>query len=267
MQVNRRAGLIVLLMLVWMGRAATAQVPSRRSDEDVEKLFDEVEAARDDFDDHLDDDVKDAIIRSPRGEVKISAFLDDLEDNVEKLDDRFSHEYSASREAALVLEQGSALQLYFDRHDRRMKGLSEFDRFAATLARLAEVYGVSFPLRSDDTPRRYNDAEVVDLATRIATEADALEDRVDDDDLLDDATERSAKSLLDRLEQAAKDVADRVRDRKPASAEARVAVDLGRDIDQALMLRRRENETTDAWTRLRNDLDTLRHAFGAPASF
>ena len=63
MQVNRRAGLIVLLMLVWMGRAATAQVPSRLSDEDVEKLFDEVEAARDDFEDHLDDDVKDATIQ------------------------------------------------------------------------------------------------------------------------------------------------------------------------------------------------------------
>lgn len=253
---------LAALALLWTSQAAWAQHGTRLTDEELERLFTVVEETRDEFDDHLDGTFKNSIIRSPVGEVKMEAFLDDLEDNVEKLDERFSKEYAASREAAIVLEQGSALQRYFDRQDRQIKGLSEFDRFASALGQLAEAYGVSFPLISGDAPRRYNDAEVAALATRLVTQADALEDAVDDDDSFDDPAERTVKSSLDRLEKSARAVEERMSDGKPASAEARQVVELGEDVGRTIGPRRISPDTRAAWARIRGDLETFRRAFG-----
>jgi hypothetical protein len=250
------------LAMLWASHLAWAEMATRLSDGEMKELFEVVDETRDEFEDHLDSTLKDSIIRSPLGEVKIEAFLDDLEDNVEKLDERFESKYAASREAAIVLEQGSALQRYFDRRDPQLKGMSEFDRFAAALSKLAAAYGVSFPLAPGDAPRRYNDEEVAALASQLATRADALEDAVDDDDSLDNTSERSAKSSLDQLEKAAKAVESRVSDGKPASAEARQVIDLGADIGRALASRRLSSETAAAWTRLREDLHTFQRAFG-----
>src|SRR5215471_4120440 len=77
-----------------------AQPPAQRlSDKDVKELIHHIDHDRAQFDDKLDDHVKDVIVRSPRGEMNMKHALHDLNDRVDKLGDRFDKDNSASADA------------------------------------------------------------------------------------------------------------------------------------------------------------------------
>src|SRR5262245_40673019 len=71
----------------------------RPTDKDVKQLLERIDQDRDRFEDQLDGRLKDGIVRGPGGEVKVNRYLDDLQENVDKLKERFTKEYAASAEA------------------------------------------------------------------------------------------------------------------------------------------------------------------------
>ena len=92
--------------------AASAAAADRPTDKDVKQLLDRINQERDRFEDQLDGKVKGSILRGPRGEVNVSRYLDDLQENVNNLKDRFKPDYAASAEVTTVLRQGSDIQRF-----------------------------------------------------------------------------------------------------------------------------------------------------------
>jgi hypothetical protein len=117
-----------------------AQEVPRLSDSELKSLIENVHHARDRFEDALDGEFKHSIVRGPRGEAQVNQYLDDLQENVNRLKDRYNSSYSASAEARTVLQQGSDIARFMQNQPDSMKGRSEWDRMAGSLGTLAHAY-------------------------------------------------------------------------------------------------------------------------------
>ena len=103
----------VLLGLGAFGLAIPADAADRLTDRDVKALVSRIEEGRDRFDDALDDRLKRSIVRGPGGEVNVGQFLDDFQENIDRLEERLKPEYAASAEAATLLRQASGIDRFF----------------------------------------------------------------------------------------------------------------------------------------------------------
>ena len=261
----RGAGLRLLVVAAFsLGPAALlAQTPHvRLANNDVKRLMEQVEDNRGAFQDHLDSSIKDSKLRGPDGEVDVSAYLHDYEDNVHKMKDRFTDDYAASTEVQTVLRQATAIDRHMRAQSMSTKGRSEWDREAASLKTLAEAYGTSFPLIEGAPVRRYNDKEVAKAADDLANAADHFKDNVDKTDAIPHNDRDNAKKDADGIRKLADDVKSRCEDGKPATAE----------FDQLSTLYNRVQSWVSAhpaplaaadWTNMQTHMDILRHAFGA----
>ena len=117
----------------------------RLNDRDVKSLIDRVNDERDRFEDQLDGKLKSSVLRGPCGEVNVSRFLDDLQENVGKLKDRFKPDYAASAEVTTVLRQASDIQRFMAKQPANYDGASEWKRLEASLTELATAYQPSCP--------------------------------------------------------------------------------------------------------------------------
>jgi hypothetical protein len=250
----------VAAMVMGLGVALTAA--DRLSDRDLKALFEAVDEARDRFEDQLDGKLKNGIVRSPRGETKVDDYLNDFQEDVKNLRERFSDKYAASQEATVVLQKGTAMRKFLDGYDKQIKGRSEFDRLASELDRVAAAYGVAFPLADGATPRRYNDAEVQGIVESLAEDANLLKKAIDADKTLPKQTRAQAKTQLDDFRKQANTVKSRVGDGKPASAEARDLLGRITRLGEFVGGKPLSSGATAAWGSIRSKSDALRQAFG-----
>src|SRR5262249_23722663 len=129
-----RTAWLLLLVMALSGRAfAQAE---RLSDKDVKELMEAIDRGRDRFVDALDSESKHSVIRSPTNEVNVSKYLDDFDNNIHTMKDRFKGEYAASAEVQTVLRQASDIDA-FVRGQGGMKGASEWNALAGQLDTLA----------------------------------------------------------------------------------------------------------------------------------
>ena len=116
-------------------------------------LIERIDNERDRFEDQLDGKIKSSIIRG-QGEVNVERFLDDLQENVDRLNERFKSDYAASAEVTTVLRQGSDIQRFMSKQPPDLDGASEWNRLASSLGELAKVYATTFPLPEGQQARR-----------------------------------------------------------------------------------------------------------------
>ena len=199
---------------------ASAQTGERLTDKQVKALLDTVDKGRDRFEDQLDGKLKDSILRLPNGEVNVARFLDDLQENTGRLKERFTAEYAASAEVAAVLRQSTAIDAFM-KQQPGIKGGSEWDSLAASLGRLAVVYGTNFPLRGDAPVRRISDAEAMKAAAAIEDQADQFKSAVNREQALAKPAKDDLKSQADAVKNAARALKSRLNDSKPSTSEAR----------------------------------------------
>ena len=199
---------------------ASAQTGERLTDKEVKALLDSVDKGRDRFEDQLDGKLKDSILRLPNGEVNVARFLDDLQENTGRLKERFTAEYSASAEVAAVLRQSTAIDAFM-KQKPGIKGGSEWDSLAASLGRLAVVYGTTFPLQGDAQARRISDREAIQAADAIEEQADQFKGAVDREQALAKPARDGLKSQADSVKNAAKALKSRLNGSKPSTSEAR----------------------------------------------
>jgi hypothetical protein len=240
-----------------------AQSGDRLQDREVKQIIEDVDRARDRFEDQLDAKVKLAVLRGSAGEVNVERYLDDLQSNVKNLKDRFTADYAASKEAETVLRQGSEIQTYFKSQPGEFKGRSEWDALASAMGRLASAYSTAFPLQPDAPVRRINDGEVASTAEALARNADELKKQIDKEQGLPPPVRSSAKKDVDLLIKQAKAVKSRASDAKPATAEAKTLFASVHKVGafvggQPSLL----PGTMSAWGALRAPLDLLEQAFG-----
>ena len=259
---TQRVALAVTLLL---GASAFAQSPQRLPDKDVKALIDVVDNARDRFEDQLDGKVKNTVVRGTSGEVNVSNFLDDFQENVDRLKERFKPDYAASAEAAAILRQATAVHHFMKQQPSDLKGSSEWDTLASNLGRLASAYGTTFPLEADAKVRRVSDGEAVAAAGEIEDQAGELKDAVNRYSTLAAPTKNALKNSADLVRNRAKTLASRLKDGKPATAEARQLFEAVQKLDESSKGSGLPPSSLSLMGAMRAPLTTLRQAFGLQA--
>lgn len=248
---------------------APAASAERVNDNDVKQLIDRINDERDRFEDQLDGKLKSSVIRNPNGEVNVERYLDDLQDNVGKLRDRFKSDYSASAEATTVLRQGSEIKRYMATLPPAFDGKSEWNRLDASLGELAAVYTTAWPIPEGQQARRINDKEVKVAADDVADNADVLKKELDSslkaDKSVDTATREAAVKAADLLKEDAKRLASLVGDGKPASGEAQALLQRAAGMRSGATGRALSPTAQTAWKSVEGSLGTVAQAFGLPA--
>lgn len=252
--------LVAGALALWPLPALAQTAADRQSDNAVKALLEQVDTARDKFEGNLDDSLKNSTIRSATGETKVSASLQDLQDNTKKLKDRFTADYAASAEAEVVLKQGTAIDGFMQRNPGVTKGRSEWEHLAATLKSLAGVYATTFPLPEGATVRRMNDKETAAAAEALANSADEYKKQIDQDKTLAKADKDAAKKSAEALSKAGDTLKSRVSDGKPATAEMRSVVDQVSKLD-AFATAHPVPLAAASWSGVKTALGKLEQAF------
>ena len=248
--------------------AAPATAADRPTDKDVKQLLDRINQERDRFEDQLDGKVKDSILRGPRGEVNVSRFLDDLQENVNDLKNRFKPDYAASAEVTTVLRQGSDIQRFMSTQPPDFDGRSEWNRLAGSLGELAAVYATQFPISEGQLARRLNDAEVRKAAKDLEKSADdykkALDSALKMNTSVDKAAREAAVKEAEGLKQEAERLASTIGDGKPASGEARALLEHATAIRGAAPGGALSPAAQTAWGSVESNLVKVAQAFNLP---
>ena len=215
---------------ILMAALATFCIPhpalsaDRMTDRDVKSLVSRIEQGRDRFDDALDNKVKESIVRRPDGEVNVKNFLNDFQENIDRVEERLKPEYAASAEVSTLLRQATAVNVYFRQQPAGTPGESEWNRLATDLKTLAAAYGTEFPLPEGASVRRIGDRELAAEVQEVEKSADRLKSSLDDDLKKDTTIPPSQRSALvgeaDLLAKDAKMLRERIKDGDPSSAEA-----------------------------------------------
>jgi hypothetical protein len=204
--------------------ATPAIAADRLTDRDVKELVARIEDGRDRFDNALDDRLKRTIVRGPGGEINVAEFLNDFQENIDRLEERLKPGYAASADVATLLRQASAIGRFFRQQPGGTKGESEWNRLATDLTRLAAAYGAEFPLPDGAAVRRIGDRELEAALKTIADSADRMKRSLESDLKKDASVPKADREAIVQevgvLSKDAKALGSRVKDGKPSSAEA-----------------------------------------------
>lgn len=264
-----RCTIAACLVVLWALVVPSVAVADRPTDKDVKALLERIDQERDRFEDQLDGETKRAILRGPGGEVNVERYLDDLQENVDRLKDRFKPEYAASAEATTILRQGSDIQRFMSTKPPNFDGASEWNRLATSLGHLAAAYGTTFPIPEGQQARRFNDREVEKAANDLAASADRFKRDLDsslrNDKTVDKPTRDAAVKEADGLKQDAKRLASVVSDERPASGEAKALLERAARLRGASSERTLSPAAQTAWRSVEGGIDKLAQAFDLPA--
>jgi hypothetical protein len=256
---------IVIAVLVSLLASPQPPPAARLTDSQVKDLLTRVDDERDRFEDQLDGKVKHNVLRGPAGEVDVEKFLDDLQENVDKMKGRFEDDYSAGSEVATVLRQGSAVQRFMSTQAPNMKGASEWNRLAGSLNELAVVYGTTFPTPDNAAVRRIGDREIAAAASKMADEADQFRKRLEEslklNTTITQADRAAAVAEANGLKKDADALADRLKDNKPSSGEATALLQRAQRIQATAARLSLPSAATDAWARVLGPLGTIAQGF------
>jgi len=236
----------------------------RLNDKDVKALVSRVETGRDKFDDALDHDLKSKVIRGPNGEVDVEHFLNDFQQNIDKVEERLKSDYAASTEVGTLLRQATIIEAFFHQQTPGTKGESEWNRLAADLSSLATAYGAVFPLSEHATVRRIGDGEVVEAADKLSKSASQLKKSLEADLKTNTAVDKPTRDAIiqeaDDWSKEAKALKDRVKDGKPSSAEAeKVLTRAGRM--QSFVRNNAVPTASGAWPEIGSHVQTVASAY------
>jgi hypothetical protein len=257
------AGAVIVAALV----AMPAVWADRPPDKDVMALIERIHNERDRFEDQLDEKIKRSILRRDGGEVDVERFLDDLQENVGRLKDRFKSEYAASAEVTTVLRQSTDIQRFMSKQPPDLDGASEWNRLASSLDELAKAYGTTFPLPEGQQARRFSDKEAQEAAGKLAKSADQfqkdLESALKTNTTIDQPTKDAAVKEVNGLKEAANKLASTVSYERPTSGEAKAVLDSAARIRAAAASSGRalSPAAQTAWGSVETDLQKVSLAF------
>ena len=260
------AGAVMIAALVAMPALFADRLPGK----DVKALLERIHNERDRFEDQLDGKIKSSVIRG-EGDVHVGRFLDDLQENVDRLKSRFNEDYAASAEVTTVLRQGTDIQRFMSKQPSDLDGASEWIRLASSLGELAKVYATTFPLPEGQQARRLSDHEVENVASELAKSADLfkkdLESALKIDTTIAQPTKDAAVEEVNGLKEDAEKLASTVEDGRPASGEAKAVLDRAARIRGAAASSGRalSPEAQTAWGSVESGLQKVAAAFDLPA--
>lgn len=241
---------------------ASAQV-ARPGDKAVAKAIDRAIDSVDEFVHRLDSDLRKGTIRGASAEVDVSRYLDDFEEDFERLRKRFKSEYSASAEAVVVLRRANDVDRFMKSQSPSIKGRSEWDVASVDLNQLALAYGATFPATGETSARRVNDREVEQAVAAVIKQAQSYRKALKPSfaSLESDAL-KSALANVDALAKAAKALKARIASGDPASGEAGVLFEARMAVAKDATGRTLSEAAATAWSDTTKAIVTIERAFG-----
>lgn len=256
---------IALVVPLLLACPAHAQM-ERLGDEQIKRLLDQVRSGTDRFVDAMDDRTRRSVLRGPQGDVDVNRFLKDFRDQIDKARDRFKPDYSAGAEVLALLRQASDIDRAMQAQmDRPPKSASEWEALAANLRTLAENYGLPWPVDASATGgSRVNDRALIQSARELERRAKSLASAIKKDKALDKAARESTARDIEPFAKTAKTLAERVSDKRPATAEARDLLNRASTLADFCRREPLGRESQRAWSLVERNVDTIARAFGVP---
>jgi hypothetical protein len=251
------AGLLVL--------PSAALAIDRLTDKEVVDLLTKIESDRSTFEAALDVQLKNSIIKGPKGEVNTNEFLDDVQDQVTRARERFLPDYSASSEVLALLQYTSRLDRWATSQSAGYKGSAEWDPFATDLRRLAAAYNTTFPIPNNGTARRVNDSELVAAAAEVEKLCDpfrsALDASLAANKSVTPETRQSNLKEVDNLKSAAHALNEQLGNKEKGITEAGALIKQALLVIQMNWKLKLAADATAAWTPLRGQLGKVAWAY------
>jgi hypothetical protein len=256
---------IALVVPLLHARLAHAQM-ERLGDDQIKRLLDQVRSGTDRFVDAMDDRTRRSVLRGPQGDVDVNRFLKDFKDQIDKARDRFKPEYSAGAEVFALLRQASDIDRAMQAQmDRPPKSASEWEALAANLRALAENYNLPWPVDASATGgSRVNDRALIQSARELERRAKSLGNAIKKDKAIDKAAREATARDTESFARAAKTLAERLDDKRPATAEARDLLNRASTLAEFCRREPLGGESRRAWSLVQRNVDTIARAFGVP---
>jgi hypothetical protein len=242
-----------------------ATATDRLTDQEIQALLARIESERSAFEAALDDTLKNAIIRAPRGEVKTNEFFDDVQDQVQRSRERFSSTYSASSEVLALLQLAARLDTWASAQPAGFRGSKEWGVLAADFRRLAAAYNTTLlnpgqPARGEQA-RRLNDAELVTAVANVEKHIDGFRTAYDGaltgNPSLTPASRETAIQNVDAMKSSARALKTALDKKQKGVAEANALLKgSGAMIDATLRLPPNSSAAA-AWTPVREELSKV----------
>jgi hypothetical protein len=261
---------VCITVVLALGLSVGASAAERMTDEQVEKLIEDIDTGYGTWKQELErSNLDDAVITSAERTVKVKDFLKDFDKAIDVLKDRFGSGYAASPEVLALLRRGSDVELR-----NRRQGQSATSAWAALgskLGALAHAYGVAFPVESMNVlPARLSDGELAGKVEQMAKAAKQLQGETERaakaDKSIDKPTRESLKSSIRQLEQKARDVRSRIKDDRPAAVEVGELLSQTGKVRQALTTLAISPTRQASWSTIDAGADALARAFDLPKS-
>jgi len=246
-----------------------ATATERLTDQEVKTLLASIEKKRAAFEAALDDKLKNSTIRTTRGEVKTNEFFDDLQDQVERAQERLSPNYSASSEVLSLLQFATRLDAWATAQPAGFRGSSEWGVLATDFRRLAAAYNTALLRPGQEAlgaqARRVNDAELVTAAANVEKNMDAFRSAYNNaltaDVSLTPASRQTAIQNVDAMKNSARALNAALGKRQKGIAEANALIKgSGAMIEATLKLPPNSSAAT-AWAPVREELAKVALAY------
>ena len=246
-----------------------ATATERLTDQEVKTLLASIEKKRAAFEAALDDKLKNSTIRTTRGEVKTNEFFDDLQDQVERAQERLSPNYSASSEVLSLLQFATRLDAWASAQPAGFRGSSEWGVLATDFRRLAAAYNTALLRPGQEAlgaqARRVNDAELVTAAANVEKNMDAFRNAYNNaltaDVNLTPASRQTAIQNVDAMKNSARALNAALGKRQKGIAEANALIKgSGAMIEATLKLPPNSSAAT-AWAPVREELAKVALAY------
>lgn len=136
-----------LLSVVAPTGPAFAQVPTRLSDDQVERLLERIEKSADKFRESIDDALDKSKADDSKLEKDVNRFVQAFEDATDRLEKRFDDDKSSSSDVEEVLTRAAAINSMMATHAFNDRAQSDWRLLRSDLNELAKAYGVTWEWR------------------------------------------------------------------------------------------------------------------------
>jgi hypothetical protein len=237
----------------------------RLNDDQVKKLIEDIDEGYATWKKELErGNLDDAVITSAERTIKVKDFLKDFDKDIEVLKSRFKPSYAASLEALGLLRRGSYVVLHNQRAGRTPT--SSFTVLSSKLEALARAYQVGWPVQSMNVQAlRLNDGELAGKVQALQESAKQLRSETDKaakaNKAIDKATRESLKTMVQGIEDKAKDVSARLKDDRPASVEVEQLIAQTGRLKKTLAELQLSSAQGPAWPGIDAGTDALARAY------
>jgi hypothetical protein len=263
--------LAVLVALAGLFTTIEAQ-PYRSSHEEVKKLLERIEQGTDVFRNSLKEALDKSRLDDTKREDNINQFVKEFEQATDRLKDRYSDKSTAVVTVEEVLQRGTAIDNFVERHWLSQRAQRAWGNLYRDLNELARAYGVGWDWSSPTTnPYRVSQQEMKKLMERIEKHSDnfraSLDEALDKSHFDGSKREDNINNFVKDFEVATDNLKDRFSDDYSAVGAASEVLRRSARIDNFMQRHALTPRAKSDWGVLRADLDELARAYNVSMSW